>query len=227
MLLIESATVPTPADAERLVATLWQVTAGRPLGLYVLACDGVARLGVRSPVRALEETVATLVADQAGGSVHSGNVVSDVLDSTAEVAAANLIPVDRHLAIENRAFGWQRADPLRGAYLALKNSGAGTVVALGLSLRAVPDLGFVTSIGVVAAGPDAAANLVRFAGSFGGIGVRVRRPLLQRRTCRRVMAAALRRPATVVRTEVVAMFWHPPYEQTAAGRRLEVGVLDD
>lgn len=226
MLLIDSAAIPTPADAERLVADLWQASAGRALGLFVLAAGGTVHLGVHAWQQSLEEAAAQLIADQSGGRVRSGDVVEDVLTSAPEVAAANLLPVDRHLAIENRSFGWQRADPLRGAFLALRNVDPGTVVALGLSLRAVPALGFVTSIGVVAAGPDAGSSLVRFSSAFGGIGVRVRRPFFQRRTCRRVMSAALRRPAAVLRVELVAMFWHPPYSATDSSRRLEVGVLD-
>ncbi|MHB8718876.1 MAG: hypothetical protein ACYDAC_08305 [Candidatus Dormibacteria bacterium] len=226
MLLIGSASVPTPADGERLVANLWQVSAGRPLGLFVIACGGTVHLGVHSPQAALEETTALLIADSAGGSVSPASVVENALDSTAEVAAANLLPVDRHLVIENRSFGWQRADPLRGPLLALHRADPALVVALGLSLRAVPDLGFVTSIGAVAAGPGAAAALVRFAASFGGIGVRVRRPLLQRRTCRRVMSAALRRPAAVLRVERVALFWHPPYGAASSQLPSPRGVLD-
>ena len=214
MLLIRSAAIPTPADAERLVANLWQVSAGRALGLYVIACSGAVQLGVHCWQAALEETAAQLIADQSGGTVGPGTVVEDVLASAPEIAAANLLPVDRHLAIENRSFGWQRADPLRAPFLALQHADPGAVVALGLSLRAVPDLGFITSIGVVAAGADAGSSLVRFAAAFGGIGVRVRRPFLQRRTCRRVMSAALRRPACVLRTEHVAVFWHPPYTGT-------------
>ena len=227
MLLIDDASIPTPADAERLVANLWQVSAGRALGLFVLACGGHVRLGVHCWQPSLEETAARLIADQSGGDIGRGDVVDDVIASAPDVAAANLLPVDRHLAIENRSFGWQRADPLRAAYLALRHTDPDAVVALGLSLRAVPDLGFVTSIGCVAAGPHAGISLARFAGAFGGLGVRVRRPLLQRRTCRRVMTAALRRPATMLRAELVAMFWHPPYAVSAGSRRLEVGVLDD
>ncbi len=41
------------------------------------------------------------------------------------VAAVNLVPTDRHIALESRTYGWQRSDPLRGTFLALVNLPAG------------------------------------------------------------------------------------------------------
>ncbi|HSP65763.1 MAG TPA: hypothetical protein VLO10_06200, partial [Candidatus Deferrimicrobium sp.] len=135
-----------------------------------------------------------------------------------ELAAVNLVPTNRHIALESRTFGWQRSDPLRGTFLCLVSLPPGVVTAVALSLRALPSLGFALSLGVFAAGPSAATHVARVASTFGGIGVRLRRPVLQRRAARRMMQGALRRPISVRRVEVVAHFWHPPYASDTALR---------
>lgn len=211
MHLIEAWPLPTPADAERLLADLWQLTAGRSLGLSVIGLGDRVMLGVHSAHSGIEEAAASTIADQCGGDVEAGWMVTEMVDSAAEVAAVNLVPTDRHLAVESRTFGWQRSDPLRGTFLALAHTPPGIVAGVALSLRALPDLGFVFSLGVFAAGLSAGAPAARLATSFGGIGVRLRRPVLQRRAARRMLQATLHRPASVRRVEVVARFWHPPY----------------
>ncbi len=137
--------------------------------------------------------------------------MGEMVDMAIQVAAVNLVPTNRHLALESRTFGWQRTDPLRGTYLALANPPARTVTGIALSLRALPDLGFALSLGVFAAGTSVGTEVARIAASLGGVGVRLRRPLLQRRAARRMLTATMRRPASVRRVEVVALFWHPPY----------------
>jgi hypothetical protein len=211
MHLVEACPVPTPADAERLLADLWQLTAGRGLGLFLLGLGNRVMLGVQSPHPAVEEASASMIADQCGGAVEAGWMVPEMVDMAVEVAAVNLVPTNRHLAFESRTFGWQRTDPLRGTYLALANPPAHTVTGVALSLRALPDLGFAVSLGVFAAGASVGTEVARIAASLGGVGVRLRRPLLQRRAARRMLAATVRRPASVRRVEVVALFWHPPY----------------
>lgn len=211
MYLVEACPVPTPADAERMVAGLWQLTAGRGMGLFVLGVGDRLMLGVTAPHPGVEEAAATTIADQCGGAVEPGWTVAAVIDASTEIAAVNLVPTDRHLAVESRMFGWQRTDPLRGTFLALIGAAHDGVAGLALSLRALPDLEFAVSLGAFAAGSGAAVQVARVSATLGGIGVRLRRPILQRRAARRMVRGALRRPASVHRTEVVALFWHPPY----------------
>lgn len=211
MHLVEACPVPTPADAERLLADLWQLTPGRGLGLFLLGLGDRVVLGVQSTHPEVEETAASLVADQCGGAVEPGWMVAEMVASATRVAAVNLVPSDRHLAVESRTYGWQRTDPLRGTFLVLANAPRGTLTGVALGLRALPDLGFAVSLGVFAAGGPAGSEVARLAASLGGVGVRLRRPLLQRRAALRMLSARLRRPATVRRVEVVARFWHPPY----------------
>lgn len=215
MLLIEARPVPTPADAERLVADLWQVTAGRGLALFTFGFGARVVLGVRCPHAGVEEAAAGVVADQCGGAIESGEIVEEIAGSSLETAAVNLVPTERRLALESRTFGWQRSDPLRGTFLALRATPAGALSAVALSLRALPDLAFVASLGAFVTGRGARNHAVRLAASFGGVGVHIRRPVLQRQSARRMLAGALRRPAAVVRTEVVARYWHPPYASDA------------
>jgi hypothetical protein len=212
-MLIDACPVPTPADAERLLADLWQLTAGRGLGLFLFGFGGGEHvmLGVSSTHAGVEETAASTIADQCGGTAQTGWMVAGMVDAAAEVAAVNLVPTDRRLSVESRTFGWQRSDPLRATYLALANAPPSSIAAVALSLRPLPDLGFALSLGVFAAGDSAASTVARISATFGGVGVRLRRPLLQRRAARRMATGALRRPASVHRVEVVAMFWHPPY----------------
>ncbi|MDQ6855948.1 MAG: hypothetical protein M3Z57_02590 [Candidatus Dormibacteraeota bacterium] len=210
--------MPTPADAERLLADLWQLTSGRGLGLFLFGFGDRDRvmLGVTAAHSGIEEVAASTIADQCGGAVEPGWMVLEMVTGATELAAVNLVPTDRHIALESRTFGWQRSDPLRGTFLALLNLPPGALVAVALSLRALPSLGFALSLGAFAAGPSAASNVARVASTFGGIGVRLRRPVLQRRAARRMMQGVLRRPASVRRVEVVAHFWHPPYASDPA-----------
>jgi hypothetical protein len=222
--LIEARPVPTPADAERLLADLWQLTAGRGLGLHLLGVGDRVMLGVTAAHPGIEEAAASTIADQCGGAVEAGWVVFEILEAASEIAAVNLVPTNRHIAVESRAFGWQRSDPLRGTFLALDNAAPGTVAGVALSLRALPDLGFALSLGAFAAGFSAASQAARVASTLGGIGVRMRRPLLQRRAARRMLRGVLRRPASVQRVEVVAQFWHPPLGSDAS---LQAAVSGD
>ncbi len=221
--LIEPRPLPTPADAERLVADLWQLSAGRRLGLFLLGMGGRAMLGVTSSHRGIEETAAATISQQCGGAVEPGWAVGQMLDTATEVRAVNLVPTDRHLALGSATFGWQRTDPLRGTFLALIATAPTALVGVALSLRPLPDLGFALSLGGFAAGPSAAGELARLTASLGGVGVRLRSPVLQRRAAHRMLAAVLRRPASVHRAEVVALFWHPPYGAGRFGGRHTAG----
>jgi hypothetical protein len=214
--LVEACPVPTPADAERLLADLWQLTAGRGLGLFLLGLGGRATLGVTATHPAVAEAAASTIADQCGGAVETGWIVPEMVRAASEIASVNLVPTDRRLAVESSTYGWQRSDPLRGTFLALDNQPVDTLAAVALSLRALPGLGFALSLGAFAAGPAASTQVARLAATFGGIGVRLRRPILQRRAARRMIEGSLRRPATVRRVELVAHFWHPPYASDPA-----------
>ncbi len=211
MYLVDARPVPTPADAEQLLADLWQLTAGRGLGLFLFGVGDRVMLGVTATHAGIEEAAAATISDQCGGAVEPGWLVAEMVRAATEVAAVNLVPTDRHLTVDSRTYGWQRSDPLRGTFLALDNRPVDGLAAVALSLRALPSLGFALSLGVFAAGPGASNAAARLAATFGGIGVRLRRPLMQRRAARRMLLGALRRPASVRRVEVVARFWHPPY----------------
>ncbi len=231
MYLVEAFPVPTPADAERLLADLWQLTSGRGLGLFLLGIGDRVMLGVTAAHSGVEEAVASIIADQCGGAVEPGWMVPAMVDAATELAAVNLVPTDRHIAVESRTFGWQRSDPLRGTFLALINAPPGALVGVSISLRALPDLAFVLSLGAFAVGPSAATQVARVASTFGGTGVRLRRPILQRRAAQRMVRGVLRRPASVRRIEVVALFWHPPYgsdldlQTNAGGESSPIGYL--
>ena len=69
MYLIEACPVPTPADAERLLADLWQLTAGRGLGLFLFGLGDRVMLGVTAAHPGIEEAAASTIADQCGGAV--------------------------------------------------------------------------------------------------------------------------------------------------------------
>ena len=168
-------------------------------------------LGVSATHPAVAEAAAFTIADQCGGAVEPGWMVREMVSAATEVASVNLVPTERGLAVESRTYGWQRSDPLRGTFLALDNLPVDALAAVALSLRALPGLGFALSVGAFATGPSASAQVARLAATFGGIGVRLRRPVLQRRAARRMIEGALRRPASVHRVELVARFWHPPY----------------
>jgi hypothetical protein len=213
--LVEASPVPTPADAERLLADLWQLTSGRGLALFLFGLGDRVMLGVAAGHSGIEEAAASTISDQCGGAVEPGWMVGEMVDAATDVAAVNLVPADRHMAVESRTFGWQRSDPLRGTFLALASAPPGVMAAVAITLRALPDLDFAVSLGAFAVGPSPATHVARVASTFGGIGVRLRRPLLQRRAARRMIRGALRRPASIRRVEVVALFWHPPYGSDA------------
>ncbi len=214
MHLVEAYPIPTPADAERLVADIWQLTSGRAVGLFLLGLRGErVMLGVHCQTPYVEELVASTVADHCGGTVEPGWVISQMIDVAEDVSLVNMVPTERNLALDSKTFGWQRTDPLRGAFNTLANIDSQTMAGIGLTLRATPNLQFVTSLSAFAIGPDAGMTAIRLASSFGGVGVRLRRPFRQRRALHRTLEAQMRRPWTRARVEVVALYWHPPYGQ--------------
>lgn len=216
MHLIEAYPVPTPADAERLLADLWQLTSGRAIGLYIFGFHGDrVMLGVHCHHPHVEEAAASMIADQSGGAVEPGWAIAQMVEVADDISVVNLVPTDRQLALDSRTFGWQRTDPLRGAFVALSNLPRDTVAGVGLTLRALPDLTYVVSLAAFACGDGAGLTCVRVASSYGGVGVRLRRPFRQKRALRKVLDASLRRPQSIKRVEVVSLFWHPPYGQDA------------
>ncbi|MGI8848123.1 MAG: hypothetical protein ACR2GX_07680 [Candidatus Dormibacteria bacterium] len=216
MQLIEAYPVPTPADAERMLANLWQLTSGRAIGLYVFGFHGDrVMLGTHCHHPMVEEATASIIADQTGGAIEPGWAISQMVEVADETAVVNLVPTDRHLALDSKTFGWQRTDPLRGVFTALGNLPSDTVAGIGLTLRALPDLSFVVSLAAFACGANAGLTCVRIASSYGGVGVRLRRPFRQKRAIGKVLDASMRRPQSIKRVEVAALFWHPPYGQEA------------
>lgn len=214
MQLIEAYPIPTPADAERLLADLWQLTSGRALGLYLFGLRGErVMLGVTCRHPYVEDAAAATIADHCGGAVEPGWVIPQTIDISDELAAVNMVPTDRHLVLESKTFGWQRSDPLRGVFNVLGNLGPQALAGVGMTLRSLPNLEFVVSIAAFASGPGAGLTAMRVASSYAGVGVKLRRPFRQRRAVKRTLAAALRRPASVSRVEIVSLFWHPPYGQ--------------
>lgn len=216
MQLVEASPIPTPADAERLVADLWQMTYGCPLGLFIFGFRGERiMLGVHSTNPMIESAAIETVSDNCGGAVEPGWTIPHLIDIADEYSVINMVPTDRHLAMESATFGWQRTDPLRGAYTILANLPTSTVAGIGMTLRSLPGLQCIISIAGFAIGPDSEMTAMRLASSYGGVGVFLRRPFSKKRTLRRTFNAALRRPASVKRVEIVSLFWHPPYNQDA------------
>lgn len=214
MHLIEAYPVPTPADAERLLADLWQLTSGRALGLFIFGLHGDrVMLGVQCHQEYVEETAASMIADHNGAAVEPGWAIPEMVEVAEEISLVNLVPTQRNLALESSTFGWQRTDPLRSTFTALANLPSDMLAGVGLSLRAAPDLNWVVSIAAFACGEHAGMTTVRLAASFGGVGVRLRRPFRQRRALNKVLQADLRRPQSIKRVEAVALYWHPPYGQ--------------
>jgi hypothetical protein len=212
MHLIQAAPLPTPADAERLVADLWQLTSGRPLGLYLFGLRGEGlTLGVHSPTPYVEDLVASTISDHCGGQVEPGWAISQMVDIADEHAIINLVPTERNLVTESKTFGWQRTDPLRSVFHSLKSVPSSSLAGVGLTLRALPNLRFVVSISAFAVGPGAGPIAVRIASSYAGVGVRLRRPFMQKRAIHRTLDASLRRPSSIKRVEDVTLYWHPPY----------------
>ena len=225
MHLIEAFPVPTPADAERLLADLWQLTSGRAIGLYLFGLHGDrVMLGVHCHHDYVEAAAASMIADQTGAAVEPGWAISQLIEVADDMSVVNLVPTERNLALDSKTFGWQRTDPLRGTFVALSNVPRDTVAGVGLTLRALPDLTWVVSMAAFACGDGAGLTCVRVASSFGGVGVRLRRPFRQKRAMHRVLDASLRRPQSIKRVEVVSLFWHPPYGQdtpiTGAAHRI-------
>ena len=212
MHLIEAVPVPTPADGERLLADLWQLTSGRALGLYMLGLRGNGvTLGVHCHEPYLEELAASTISDHIGGQIEPGWTVAEMIEVSDERSIVNMVPTDRNLSLNSTTFGWQRTDPLRGAYNALANIPQGSIAGTGITLRALPDFRFVVSMAAFAAGPGSGPISVRVASSFAGVGVRLRRPFRQNRAIKRTLEAQMRRPQSIKRLEEVSSYWHPPY----------------
>ena len=212
MHLIQGAPLPTPADAERLVADLWQMTSGRPLGLYLFGLRGQGlTLGVHSSTQYVEDLAASTISDHCGGTVEPGWAISQMIDVADEHAVINLVPTERNLVLESKTFGWQRTDPLRSVFHTLTSVPSSSMAGVGLTLRSLPDLRFVVSIAAFAVGPGSGPIAVRVASSYAGVGVRLRRPFMQKRAIHRTLEANLRRPSSIKRVEDVTLYWHPPY----------------
>ena len=216
MHLIEAYPIPTPADAERLIADLWQLTSGRSIGLFLFGLRGdQVVLGVHCAHPYVEDIAASTIADHCGGQVEPGWVITQMVDVADDIALVNLVPTERNLALASSTFGWQRTDPLRGVYNTLANLSSDTLAGVGLTLRSMPNLQFMTTMSAFAIGPGAGPSAVRLASSFGGIGVRLRRPFRQKRAVLRTLDAQIRRPTSALRVEMVSLYWHPPYGQDA------------
>jgi hypothetical protein len=216
MQLIEARPIPTPADAERLLADLWQLTSGRALGLFIIGLHGErVALGVHCHNQYVEDTAAATISDHCGGSVEPGWAIGQMIDIADDVAAVNMDPADRHLAVDSSTFGWQRTDPLRGTFHALTHLHPATVAGVGITLRSLPNLECMMSLTAFCAGPDAGLTAMKIASTYAGVGVKLRRPLRQRRAIRRTLNSEIRRPFSRKRIEIVSLFWHPPYGQDA------------
>lgn len=212
MHLIQGNPLPTPADAERLVADLWQLTSGRPLGLYLFGLRGEGlTLGVQCATPYVEDLAASTIADHCGGQVEPGWAIAQMIDVADEEAIINLVPTNRNLVTESKTFGWQRTDPLRSVFQTLKSVPPSSMAGVGLTLRSLPDLHFTVSIAAFAVGPGSGPIAVRIASSYAGVGVRLRRPFMQKRAIRRTLAGQMRRPTSIKRVEDVTLYWHPPY----------------
>jgi hypothetical protein len=229
MLLVRVRPIISPKQAERLVANLWQLAIGSSLALHVVQlghCDGPPPLGVATPNPALERDAADLVAAGTRGEVQEAGIVPDLVCAAPRVAAFHLQPAARRLRSNSESWGWDRADNLLHLYDLLTRTRPGTMAGAALVFVPLQDMQGAAVLTAYAAGPvsglaypagEPVLRLAyRVAATYAGTGVRVRRPLMQRRWLRRCMSGQVSlglapfRGHGIIRVEEMSAFWHPP-----------------
>ena len=195
MLVVAARPIISPRQSERLVANLWQLAIGSRLGLHIihLGRDGEApALAVHSPNRSLEGDAAELLASSTDSAVLSADLLPDLICSAPRVGVYHLQPVSRNFQSNSQAWGWDRADNLSHLYALLRKTPPGQIAGVALAFLPLQELQGVTVFTAYAVGPPRAEvtrHAYGLAATYAGTGVRVRRPLAQRRWLSRAMQA--------------------------------------
>jgi hypothetical protein len=222
MMIVNARPIISPRQSERLVANLWQLAIGSRLGLHVLhlgrAEEGPC-LAVHSPNRALERDAADLVASTTQAEARDAQLLPDLICAAPSVSVYHLQPVPRNFQSNSQSWGWDRADNLIHLYTLLGRTPAGSIAGITLAflpLQQVQGVTLVTAFAVGPAGRDVSRQAYGLAATYAGTGVRVRRPVAQRRWLSRAMQAQVSigmaqvRRHGVIRAEELSAFWHPP-----------------
>lgn len=224
MIFIKPQPIPNPTEADQLMQAIWQYTTGRRIGLFIMAMNKngtpYITLGVSAPNSVTEEGVAELICDYT-----DGEVVEDIIDflipTYGECAAFNIRHVNRFISVDEPQWGWQRYDPLRGVYSLLNRIPENVIAGIGITLFAAPSNNnvpnFVVSATSFAVGDNAQETARKLASTYGNIGVKIVRPVMQRRTIDRMLSNAYRRPVSIQSVSFVSHMWHAPFRSDNTG----------
>jgi hypothetical protein len=225
--LIPAKPIISPRQAERLMAALWQQSAGSSLALAMFGRgDGKMVLGTASPNPLLEEDAADVIARAVDAETEPGFVLIEEILSAPFVGVRHITPYPREFKSDSRSWGWDRADNLHDTYDLLTRVPPGRIAGFVIAFRTLPNLNAATSMMVFAAGPELHESqraAYALASTFAGTGARVNRLLNGRRFLRRTLHAQVAttvswlRPHSVIRVEEMSAFWHPRLTESRAG----------
>lgn len=230
MLLVKASPIISPRQAERLVANLWQLAIGSRLALHVVQfgkCDGPPALAIAAPNRALERDAADLIATGTQGEVQEADILPDLVCAAPRIGVYHLQPAARSLQSNSESWGWDRADNLLHLYHLLRQTSPGVIAGVALVFMPLQDMQGAAVLTAFAAGPaghPVLRHAYRLAATYAGTGVKVRRPLMQRRWLRRCMRSQVSlglaplRGHGIIRVEEMSAFWHPPLASNSAAQ---------
>ena len=222
MHLVRADPIISPRQAERLLANLWQLAIGSRLALHVIQlghCDGPPALAVATPNRALERDAIDLVATGTRSEVQEADIVPELICAAPSIGVYHLQPTARGLQSNSESWGWDRADNLLHLYHLLRRTCPGVIAGVGLVFVPLQHMQGAAVLTAYAAGPAGSPVLrlaYRLAATYAGTGVKVRRPLMQRRWLRRCMRSQVSlglaplRGHGIIRVEEMSALWHPP-----------------
>ena len=229
MILIDANPIQNPDAAENKLAALWEFTMGRRFCLMLVgAYREPVHLGVLAPDSGTEQQVSELVASLCRNDQGDANVEESLwlqtFKASPDSAIINMHWTARKMVLEDKEWWGQRFDPLSNVYAALSDLPPGVLGAAVISLRSLPSMQFRASMYAIASssGFDASEDLAystawKIASAYGGIGVKMRRPLFQKRAIRRALALRFRFPFSLLPVNVVSRFWHPPLFDRTTG----------
>jgi hypothetical protein len=222
MLLVSARPIISPRQSERLAANLWQLAIGSRLGLQIVHLGHKGEppiLAVHAANRGLEQDAADLVAASTQGDVRNADLLPDLICAAPRVGVYHLQPVARNFQSNTQSWGWDRADNLIQLYNLLRRTPPGQIAGVAVAfmpIQAVLGATVVTAFAVGPASQEVARQAYGLAATYAGTGVRVRRPLRQRRWLSRAMRAQVSigmaqvRRHGIIRVDELSAFWHPP-----------------
>jgi hypothetical protein len=228
--LVRADPIVSPGQAERLLANLWQLAIGSRLALHVIQlghCDRAPALAVTAPNRALERDAADLMATGTRGEIQEADIVPELVCAAPRIGVYHLQPVARSLQSNSQSWGWDRADNLLHLYHLLRRTTPGVIAGVALVFVPLQNMQGAAVLTAFAAGPEGYPVLrhaYRLAATYAGTGVKVRRPLMQRRWLRRCMrmqvslGLAPLRGHGIIRVEEMSALWHPPLASSSPGQ---------